>query len=70
MFRFAEVFVLIVAIAWIIELTCPYLEKSRREHRAIDRTLGVGAWKKCRVSKVRLAASLESARDAPLKDHQ
>jgi len=62
MFRFAQVFVLIVAIAWIIELTSCYLKKRRREHqRTFDLTLSVGAGTKCRVSDAQLATALESA---------
>jgi hypothetical protein len=69
MFRFAQVLVLIVAIAWIIELTCCYLKQRRGEHqRAFDHTLGVGAGTRYRVSEAQLAMGLESAdgnRDAP-----
>jgi hypothetical protein len=41
MFRFAQVFVLIVAMAWVIELTSCYFEKRRRaKQRIVDRPVG------------------------------
>lgn len=68
MFRFAQVFVLIVAIAWIEPTRC-YLKTRRGEHqRAFDRTFGVGAGTRYRDSEAQLAMGLESAdgnQDAP-----
>jgi hypothetical protein len=40
MFRFAQVFVLIVATAWIIELASCYFLKRRREKQRNDRPVG------------------------------
>jgi hypothetical protein len=62
MFRFTQVLVLMVAIAWLIELTRCFLKKRRGEHRrTFDRMGGVG--KNAEFSEVQLATVLDSAKD-------